>query len=234
MGERTLFVVSWTAIAGAMAAILIGHTGASSLNWELNDISTYAAQGPHQGWITAGILLPCVAFASISVLISRHWILGDSLLAHVAPLLAGAGIGGLMTVAAFKEAAPTTLAALDGAGVDGVVQQSFHNAGLMGFFYSTIVLVVLCGALAASHAGTRVRRLAGAGAIVVGLAALPLMVAPWPHLLGIDGPVGGLNQRASLFSLWLGAVLILTAARPGGPKLAKTVRPIRLLKPPSP
>ena len=215
MSERMLFATSWAAIITALGAIIIGHAGATQLNWEVNEISTYAAQAPHQGWITAGMLLPCVAFAAVSVLVSRHRILGDSLLAHLAPLLAGGAIGGLMTLAAFKEAAPTTLAALKTAGIQAVVQQSFHNAGLMGFFYSTVLLVMLCGALAAAYGSGRTRRLAGAAAIAAALASLLLMVEPWPQLLGIATPVPGLMQRASLFSLWLGAVFILAAVGPG-------------------
>lgn len=213
MSERMLFATSWAAVIAAMIAMIIGHTGATHLNWEVNEISTYAAQAPHQDWITAGMLLACVAFAAISMLISRHRVLGDSTLAHVAPLLAGAAIGGLMTLAAFKEAAPTTLAALKTAGIAAVVQQSFHNAGLMGFFFATVLLVILSGALAMVNAARRQRKLAGAGAIMLGMAALPLMEAPWPHLLGIAGPVPGLVQRASLLSLWLGAMLILAAIR---------------------
>jgi Protein of unknown function (DUF998) len=214
MSERMLVGTSWAAIVAALVSMVIGHAGAPHLNWEVNEISTYAAQAPYQDWITAGMLLPCVAFAAISMLLSRYRILGDSAFAHLAPLFAGAAIGGLMTLATFKEAAPTTLQALKAAGVDAVVQQSFHNAGLMGFFYSTVLLVMLCGALAALNATTRPGRLAGVGAIVLGLASLPLMVEPWPHLLAIEGPVRGLTQRASLFSLWLGAVFILTAFGP--------------------
>lgn len=224
MSERMLFATSWSAIIAALAAMIIGHIGATHLNWEINEISTYAAQAPRQGWITAGMLLACVAFAAISMLISRYRVLGDSPLAHAAPLLAGAAIGGLMTLAAFKEAAPTTLGALHSAGIAAVVQQSFHNAGLMGFFFATVLLVILSGALAAVNAATRRNRLAGVGAIVLGLAALPLMEAPWPSLLGIGGPVLGMMQRASLFSLWLGAAFILAAIGPGARRAPEAAR----------
>lgn len=219
-----LFVTSWGAIIAALAAIIIGHIGATHLNWEINEISTYAAQAPHHGWITAGMLLACVAFAAISMLISRYRALGDSPLAHATPLLAGAAIGGLMTLAAFKEAAPTTLGALKSAGLAAVVQQSFHNAGLMGFFFATILLVILSGALAAVNAATRRHRVAGVCALVLGVAALPLMEAPWPSLLGIGGLVTGMMQRASLFSLWLGAAFILAAIGPGARRAPEAAR----------
>ncbi len=213
MSERTLLAASWAAILAAMIAMAIGHSGATDLNWIANQISTYAAQAPHQDWITAGMLLPCVAFASIGMLISRHRMLGDSILADAAPLLAGAAIAGLMTLAGIKEAAPT-MASLRHADVDAIMQQSFHNAGLMIFFYSTILMVLLCGSLAAMQARRLPARLAGVAAVLLGLAAVPLMSEPWPSLLGIGGPAHGLMQRASLFSLWLAAAFILTAARP--------------------
>ncbi|HKB60611.1 MAG TPA: DUF998 domain-containing protein [Gallionellaceae bacterium] len=214
MSQRMLFDISWAAIIAAMLAMVVGHTGATHLSWEANEISTYAAQAPHQNWITAGMLLPCVAFASISMLISRYRVLGDSAFAHFAPLLAGAAIGGLMTLATFKEAAPTTAAALKTAGLEAVVQQSFHNAGLMGFFFATVLLVILTGTLVAANAATRRHKLAAAAAVLLGIAALPLMETPWPRLLDIPGPALGLTQRASLFSLWLGAVLILAGLQP--------------------
>lgn len=214
MSERGLFLTGWTAIVAALIAMIVGHTGTTHLSWEADEISTYAAQAPHQDWITAGMLLPCVAFAAISMLISRYRVLGDSAFAHVAPLLAGAAIGGLMTLATFKEAAPTTEAAMKTAGVAAVVQQSFHNAGLMGFFFATVLLVVLTGTLAAANAASRRHKLAAAAAVLLGIAALPLMETHWPRLLDIHGPVPGLMQRASLFSLWLGATLILAALRP--------------------
>lgn len=214
MSERSLFITSWIAILAAMVAMVVGHTGAAPLVWTVNQISTYAAHAPHHDWITAGMLLPCIALAAISMLISRHRLLGDSTLAHIAPLLAGAAIAGLTTLAAFRETAPT-MQALKAAGLRAVIQQSFHNAGLMVFFYSTILLVLLCGTLATLRAAKWPRRLSGALAILLGLAALPLMVEPWPQLLGLAGHVHGLMQRASLFSLWLGASLVLAGARPG-------------------
>ncbi len=214
MSERSLFVTSWTAIFAAMAAMIVGHSGAAPLVWTVNQISTYAAHAPHQGWITAGMLLPCVALAAISMLISRHRMLGDSALAHAAPLLAGAAIAGLVTLAAFKETAPNA-EALKHAALADVIQESFHNAGLMLFFYSTILLVLICGTLGVARGAKLAHRLPGILAVSLGLAALPLMVEPWPHLLGIAGPVHGLMQRASLFSLWLGAAFVLAALRLG-------------------
>ncbi len=213
MRERILVFTSWAAIFSAMVAMIIGHAGATSLTPLANQISTYAAQAPHQGWITAGIVLPGLALASVAMLISGHKMLGDSWPAHVAPLLAGAAVAGLLTLALFKETAPT-MAALKSAGIEEVVQQSMHNAGLMIFFYSTISLLLLCGGLTFARSARWPGKLLGVSAALLGLAAYPLMIEPWPRVLGITGPVHGLMQRASLLSLWLGACIILLAARP--------------------
>ena len=213
MRERILVFTSWAAIFAAMAAMIIGHTGATGLTPLAHQISTYAATAPHQDWITAGMLLPSVALGAIGMLISGHRLLGDSWLAHVAPLLAGAAAAGLLTLAAFKESAPT-MAALKGASLDAIIQQSIHNAGLMIFFYSTVLLILLCGGLTVARAPAWLGRLAGVAAIALALAAEPLMVTHWPHALGIEGTSYGLQQRVSLASLWLAAALILLAARP--------------------
>lgn len=213
MRERILVLTSWAAIFAAMVAMIVGHAGATSLTPLANQISTYAAQAPHQGWITAGIVLPGLALASMAMLISGHRMLGDSWLAHVAPLLAGAATAGLLTLALFKETAPT-MAALKNAGIEEIVQQSMHNAGLMIFFYSTMLLLMLCGGLTFARSAGWPGKLLGVSAALLGLAAFPLMTESWPRVLGITGPVHGLMQRASLLSLWLGASIVLLAARP--------------------
>ncbi len=213
MRERILVFTSWAAIFAAMVAMIAGHAGAASLTPFANQISTYAAQAPHQGWITAGIVLPGLALAAMAMLISGHRMLGDSWLAHVAPLLAGAAAAGLLTLALFKETAPT-MAALKSAGIEEIVQQSMHNAGLMIFFYSTILLLMLCGGLTFTRSAGWPGKMLGVSAALLGLAAFPLMTEPWPRVLGITGPVHGLMQRGSLLSLWLGASTVLLAARP--------------------
>jgi len=208
---RTLLAASWAALVLAMLAMAVGHTGAPDLNWLANQISTYAATAPNRAWITAGMVLPCVAIACLSVLVSRHGLLGESPPAHAVPLLAGGVISGLLTLAVFRETARSYVM-LKGAGLDAIRQQSFHDAGLMIFFYSAILLAVLSGMLVMAQARAWAGKVLGASVSLLGLAAFPLMAAPWPQLLGITGAVHGLMQRASLFSLWLATALVLAAA----------------------
>lgn len=213
MHERILFMTAWLALFASLAAMIVGHTGVTVLNPVANQISTYAAHAPRQAWVTAGIALPCLTLACIGMLVSGHKLLGDGWLAHLAPLLAGAAISGLLMIAVFKETAQD-FAALQHADVESIIQQSFHNAGLLIFFYSTLLLVILSGGLTiANGAGYKVRSM-GVVAVLLGLAARPLMLDPWPHMLGVMGGAYGLQQRASLFSLWLAAALVLSAARP--------------------
>ena len=213
MHEQILFRVAWLGLFGALAAMLVGHTGGTELNPVANQISTYAAQAPRHAWITVGILLPCLALVCIGMLASKHKLLGGGWLAHLVPQLAGAATSGLLMLAVFQEAIPD-MAMLRHASVDDIIQESFHNAGLMIFFYSTLALVILGGGLTAFHRAGRKSRLMGVAVVLLGLAAQPLVLMPWPHLLGVTGETYGLQQRASLFSLWLGAALVLLAARP--------------------
>ncbi len=210
MHERVLLSTSWAALLAGLVAMLVGHAGSPDLDWQLNQISTYAATALHREWITAGMVLPCVAIAALSMLVSRHRALGDNALAHAVPLLAGAVIAGLLMLATFQETA-RTFAMLKSAGFDAIRQQSFHDAGLMIFFYSAIVLAVVSGTLVIARAAAWRGKLLGTSAMLLGMAAFPLMALPWPRALGIVSSVPGLKQRASLFSLWLATALVLAA-----------------------
>lgn len=213
MREQILFRTAWLALFAALMAMLVGHAGSMGLNPVANQISTYAAHAPHHAWVTVGIILPCLTLACIGMLASRHKMLGDGWLAHLVPQLAGAASSGLLMLAVFKEAVPD-MAMLRHASVDNIIQESFHNAGLMIFFYSALALVILGGGLTVFHGAGRRSRLMGSAVILLGLATQPLMLEPWPQLLGVPGETYGLQQRASLLSLWLGAALVLLAARP--------------------
>ncbi len=211
MHKRILLATGWVTLVSALIAMIIGHTGSHDLSWETNQISTYAATATHHGWITAAMVLPCLALVCISILVSRYKVLGDTNLAHTVPLLAGAGISGLLILAVFKETA-RTMSMLKNSGFDAIRQQSFHDAGLLIFFYSTILLAVLSGILIIAQAAAWKRKILGGSVALSGLAAFPLMTMPWPRMIGILNAVPGLKQRASLLSLWLAIALVLAVA----------------------
>jgi hypothetical protein len=156
------------------------------------------------------MILPCLTLICISILVSRYEILGVTHLVHIVPLVTGAAISGLLTLASFKETA-RTISVLRSSGFDAIRQQSFHDAGLLIFFYSGILLAVLFGILIIEHSADRKSRILGGSVAVLGLGAFPLMAMPWPRMIGILTAVPGLKQRASLLSLWLAITLVLAA-----------------------
>lgn len=207
MHKRILLATGWITLVSAFIAMIIGHIGNHDLDWKINQISTYAATAHNQGWVTAAMILPCLTLVCISILVSRYKPLGDTVFAHSVPLFAGAQVAGLLTLAAFKETA-RTMSMLKSSGFDAIRQQSFHDAGLLIFFYSAIVLAVILGVLIFERAAAWRERIPGVIITLLGMASFPLMTTPWPGMIGVLGAGPGLKQRASLMSLWLAFALV--------------------------
>ena len=210
MHQKIILTGGWITLILAMIAMIIGHTGNTDLQWQVNQISTYAATAPRHEWIMAAMILPCLSLVCISILTSRYKMLGDTHLAHTVPLFTGSAIAGLLTLAGFKETA-RTISILKSSGFDAIRQQSFHDAGLLIFFYSDILLAVVFGILIISRSAAWTGRILGGAVLLLGVAAFPLMTTPWPRMIGILTAGPGLKQRASLFSLWLAIALVLAA-----------------------
>lgn len=208
MHIRFLVASSWVTVFLALVSMIIGHSGNHELSWKINQISTYAAIAPHDRWVSASMLLSCLTLAILSILIARIKILGEGYLTHTVPLFAGATISGLLMLAYFKETA-MNLSILKNSGFAAIRQQSFHDAGLLIFFYSAILLVVGLGFLLIAQANNWKDKIVGSTVALLGAAAFPLMTTAWPGLIGVLGAGPGLKQRASLLSLWLAIVLVL-------------------------
>lgn len=157
------------------------------------------------------MLLPFVTLACVSILVSRHKILGDNDIAHIVSLFSGSAISGLLMLGGFEETA-RTMTLLKNSSFDAIRQQSFHDAGLLTFFYSAIVLDVVLGFLIVTRTTGWKERIRGAAVICLGIGAFPLMTTAWPRLIGILSAGPGLKQRASLLSLWLAIMVVLTVA----------------------
>lgn len=211
MHKRIVIVAGWITLLSALLAMIIGHTGSPNLSWETNQISTYAALAPHDKWITASMLLAGLTLACIAVLTSRYGILGTGTTVHAAPMLAGAAIAGLLLLAGFEETA-ATIRILKHAGFDAIRQQSFHDAGLLIFFYSSIALALMLGMLTIIRSTRWKGKALGLAVGILAAAAYPLMTTDWPNAMGVLGAGPGLQQRASLFSLWLAIALVLLDA----------------------
>jgi len=210
MHKRILIMIGWLTLFSALIAMIIGHSGSHDLNWTINQISTYAAGAPHDRWITASMLLSCLTLVSISLMVSSK-ILGDNYLTYMAPLFAGATIAGLLTLAGYEETAGS-MRILRSSGFEAIRQQSFHDAGLLIFFYSAVALAVVLGILIMAQASGWKEKIIGGVVALLGTAAFPLMTTAWPGLIGLLSAGPGLKQRASLLSIWLAILLVLAVA----------------------
>ena len=214
---RNTIIVGWSSAIMALIFMIIGHSGTHGLSWFRNQISTYAAQAPHDAWITASMLLSCVALLSVSLLVSRYKMIGDHSLIHVVPVIIGATISGLLVLAYYEETAKT-ITMLKRSGFMSIRLQSFHDAGLLVFFYGSVLLVLILGAFViAFKEGVR-DKLIGLGIFVLGPASFSLMGTSWPKLVGIAGPSAGIKQRMALLCLWLAMVLVLALASNNTPR----------------
>jgi hypothetical protein len=208
--------MKYTAIAGLISAImslitmLIGHMGTLNLSWMSNHISTFAANAPNDSWITASMLISCISLLCIGVLVSKYQIFGVNYFVHLLPILIGAAISGLVVLATFEETA-RTLKALKGSSFFEIRQQTFHDTGLMVFFYCSIFLSIMAGFFCIIFRKGK-EKLLGFIISSMGPASFFLMTTSWPKLIGINGYSAGLKQRASLLSLWIAMTLLLLLA----------------------
>ncbi len=208
---RVLTVLGWVLSFIALTAMVIGHLGEHGLNWRLDQISSYAARAPYDHLVTAAMLASAAAVACVGCLAAQEEIIDARPWSHLAPLMAGAAAAGLVMLAFYEESA-AGLAALQNADLRAVRQQSFHDAGLQTFFYGSVLLVALLGALIVLCDRALGGKILGALILMSGPGALFLMTNPWTRMLGLAGAQTGLQQRAALFCLWLALVLFLSLA----------------------
>ena len=191
--------------------MVIGHLGRHNLSWASSQISTYAATAPYDYLITTAMLLSSVSLIFVGVLVAKFKIFGPNYLADFAPVLSGASASGLIMVAYYEETAKN-LSLLKESGFWAIRVQSFHDAGLLIFFYGAILFVVLLGILATIYSSRKLYKLIGVLVVSAGPASYFLMTTRWPKYIGFEGIATGINQRAALFCLWVAVALVLIAA----------------------
>jgi hypothetical protein len=205
---RKTIIAGWVTAVSSLAVMFIGHLGDHDLSWTANHISTFSAQGPNGAWITASILLFAASLFFVSILIMKHQVLGTNYLVYIIPLLMGAAISGLVMLASSKETA-MSMNALQHAGFSAIRQQSFHDAGLLFFYYSSLLFIILSGAFCLIFRKRTVEKILGIIIACLPPASYYLMTTSWPIIIGWEGPASGLKQRASLLCIWLEIVLLL-------------------------
>ncbi len=90
--------------------------------------------------------------------------------------------------------------------------QSFHDAGLLMFFYCSLLLAALLGILTIFYNCNKICKALGGIILCLGPVSFMLMKTTWPRAIGFEGVTVGLNQRAALLCLWLAITLMLIVA----------------------
>lgn len=195
----------------SLVSMLLGHFGTHKLSWISSQISTYASVAPYDYFVTSSILLSALSLLVIGILVSKYQIFGTNYFTHLVPGLSGAAASGLIMLAYYEETA-RSLSILKHSGFWAIRVQSFHDAGLLIFFYSSVLLVMLLGILVILYNLKIVTRIIGGVIFSMGPASYFLMTTKWPKYIGFDGVTVGVNQRAALFCLWLAVAMVLALA----------------------
>jgi len=217
MRLHVVLIIAWLAFLLVPVTMIAGHSGSHGLSWTRDYISTYAAHALHANWITASMLLCALVLVCIGVSIAGHHELGRYHLGQVISMIIGAAVSGLLLLVSFKETAPsgTVLQNLD---FDAIRQQTFHEAGFLLFFYSSITGVLTVGIAVMLTGTNQVRRAIGGVIATTGLAAMAATSYSWPRYFGIIGESGGIRQRAAFLCLWIGLLLLLALITKGSEK----------------
>ena len=208
MSARLTIAIAWFGLLAAVPALVIGHSGGSNLNWAANQISSYAARGPNGVWITAAMLLIALSLLFLGISISSECVLGTHPLRQLVSMLFGIAASGLLILAYFQETA-MNMAELQKMSFAAIRQQTFHDAGLVLFFYGSTIALAISGVILAFRSDSPARRALGAAIAAAGPAAHAILASSWPKHFGFVGTSAGLKQRVAFLSLWAGALLLL-------------------------
>lgn len=214
---RNIINIGWFAAVTSMIAIVAGHQGVHALSWKANQISTYAAIAPYDYLVTAAMLLSSLLLLVIGILVSRYKIVGTTRIVDCISPLSGAAMAGLIMLSYYEETAKS-LEMLKQSGFWAVREQSFHDAGLQIFFYSSLLLILLLGFLVIVNRENSSHKAMGVTILLLSPASYLLMTTSWPKAVGFIGLTVGINQRAGLLCLWIGAVIFLTIASNAAPQ----------------
>lgn len=208
---RQTLTFGWLAALVAIVAMVVGHFGDHGLSWKAKQISSYAAIAPYDDLITLSMVSSAGALSAIGILASRYRALGSSYWLHLVPLLAGAAASGLLMLACYEETA-RTLANLKESGFWAIRQQSFHDAGLLVFYFAAVTLVLMLGVFLVIFRSALPEKMTGLCLFLLAVGSGLLMRTSWPAAIGIGGATVGLKQRASLLFLWMAMLCILAIA----------------------
>lgn len=193
----------------APVTMVIGHLGDHNLNWTRNQISTFAAHAPNDDWITVSMLLSALALLCLSISLARHHEFRRNPLSHIASVILGVAVSGLIILASYEETA-RTVKQLKNLSFEAIRQQSFHDIGLLLFFYSSLTAILLLGIIVIVQQKTWSDKVMGAVIASTSPLSYVVMRSSWLKLFGIEGMSTGIKQRVAFLCLWVGALLVLS------------------------
>lgn len=206
-----LIIIGWVSALSALITMFIGHQGGHEFNWVSTQISTYAKSAPFDYFITSSMLISSVLLLSIGALVTRERMFGNSPIASAISPITGSAAAGLFMLSYYEETA-RTLSSLKSSGFWSIRLQSFHDAGLDIFFYSSLILIIFLGVLVALYRDKHIEKLLGVVILLLSPLSYYLMTTPWLKYFGLEGNLIGINQRVGLLCLWLAAVIFLGVA----------------------
>ena len=185
------------ALISSLIAMVVGHIGATELDWHLDPISTFAARAPLHIFVTASMLLSALAILllgyDISLRAKSKFAIGYGIL----PCIAGASAAGLLMVAAFEEPVRWTFPH-EAPSAEQIRVQAFHDSGLLLFYYGSLLTLALLGAACAATTEGRGK--------YWGILPPVFAIASYWGIPNIPLPndSGGIKQRISLLLIWGG------------------------------
>lgn len=199
---RTVMLVVLAAIP---LLIGFGHLGDHGLNWQTQQVSTFAAHAPLRVLILAGMGLGVVGLAVLPSQLEAR--VPHSQLRGWLAACFPAAAGGLALVAIFKERV-VGRAALSRNGVESY-WQGYHDSGLMLFVLASLTGIFGMGLYKLARGPDRTTRLTGLLGLYAAMGAIGSVAL---LRLGI-GPVG-IVQRLLLLHVWLGCLSMVFGGSP--------------------
>jgi hypothetical protein len=131
-----------------------------------------------------------------------------AILSQLASMCCGAAAAGLLMLCRFQEMA-NNLEALKPMAFAAIRLQTFHDAGLLIFFSSAVLALMISGLTAMARGASWGSRLLAAVVFVSGPIACAVVISSVQGPAAFPGAAPGLKQRAGYFCLWVGAVCLM-------------------------
>lgn len=196
-----IIILSWVIQLLIPILMLLGHLGQNSLDWKINQISTYAAKSTNDFFISTSLVLAAIALFIMGVL-TNFINSGSKILKILMTFSFGISIAGLVLIIRFEETAQT-IHILKSLSWWKVRIQTFHDAGLILFFFNILILHFLFALDFILIFKEKLLKIFSSIIAIIGFCSFFVMKSNIIYQIG-------LKQRLSFFLIWIGMTIILT------------------------